>query len=94
MLRRTWRASAGLYLLLSTLPQGSRSQTVFTSSSDLENAVNDWLADEQQALTDYGDISGWDVSRITTMEQLFNDASTFNGNIGSWDVSKVTNMVR
>ncbi len=39
-----------------------------------------------------GDISRWDVSSVTNMNQMFNAASEFNGDISEWDVSKVTNM--
>lgn len=37
------------------------------------------------------DISFWDVSRVTNMENMF-AYSFFNKPIGDWDVSKVTNM--
>ncbi len=39
-----------------------------------------------------GDISMWDVSKITTMEWAFLKAEAFNGDISKWDVSKVTSM--
>jgi len=39
-----------------------------------------------------GDISKWDVSRVTNMEALFNNARAFNGDISKWDVSNVKNM--
>ena len=38
------------------------------------------------------DISSWDVSNVTNMNQMFYAASSFNQDISSWDVSKVTNM--
>lgn len=37
------------------------------------------------------DIRSWDVSNVTTMENMF-FLSLFNRPIGDWDVSKVTNM--
>merc|ERR1712037_1024603 len=40
-----------------------------------------------------GDISKWDVSRVTNMEALFNNARAFNGDISKWDVSKVDNFL-
>ncbi|WP_127137614.1 BspA family leucine-rich repeat surface protein [Flagellimonas oceanensis] len=39
-----------------------------------------------------GDISGWDVSNVTNMREMFRDATSFNGDISGWDVSKVTDM--
>ena len=38
-----------------------------------------------------GDISNWDVSKVTNMELMF-ASSSFNGDISNWNVSKVTNM--
>ena len=40
----------------------------------------------------YGPIVEWDVSRVSTMTAMFQDAKSFNGDISKWDVSKVTNM--
>jgi surface protein len=37
-------------------------------------------------------IGSWDVSNVTSMRRMFNNASVFNQNIGSWNVSNVTNM--
>jgi surface protein len=37
-------------------------------------------------------ISGWDVSNVTTMESMFEEAYAFNQPIGNWDVSEVTAM--
>jgi surface protein len=39
-----------------------------------------------------GDISKWDVSNVTNMSCMFQDAISFNQNIGKWDVSNVINM--
>ena len=38
-----------------------------------------------------GDISEWDVSKVTDMDSLFY-LSPFNGDISKWNVSKVTDM--
>jgi len=38
------------------------------------------------------DISSWDVSSVTDMHRMFEDAVTFNGDISSWDVSSVRDM--
>ncbi|MCA1334645.1 BspA family leucine-rich repeat surface protein [Pseudooceanicola marinus] len=37
------------------------------------------------------DLSHWDTSRVTSMEETFSN-SNFSGDIGSWDVSNVTTM--
>ena len=39
-----------------------------------------------------GDISGWDVSRVTDMSGMFQDATLFNGDLSSWEVSSVRDM--
>ena len=39
----------------------------------------------------YFDISSWDVSNVTDMNNMFS-GSHFNGNLSKWDVSKVINM--
>ena len=39
-----------------------------------------------------GDISNWDISTITNMNQMFRRARSFDGDLSSWDVSHVTNM--
>jgi len=38
------------------------------------------------------DISHWDVSNVTDMSRIFEDAVFFNQNLNSWDVSGVTTM--
>ena len=39
------------------------------------------------------DISKWDTSRVTTMEEAFLDTKTFNSDISKWDVSRVQSLV-
>ena len=38
------------------------------------------------------DIGGWNVSLVTSMNQMFKGAESFNQDIRGWDVGKVTNM--
>ena len=38
------------------------------------------------------ELSEWDVSSVTNMNELFRGASSFNADISDWDVSAVTNM--
>lgn len=37
-------------------------------------------------------VSGWDVSSVTDMSWMFNNASNFDADLSNWDVSNVTNM--
>ena len=39
-----------------------------------------------------GDISKWNVSRVTDMTGMFKSAVLFNGDISQWDVSRVAKM--
>ena len=72
--------------------------TVFQPSSndELLQAVDLWVSDNATALETYGEIGGWDVSLITSMNQLFSgtidNPSSFNDDISNWDVSNVTEM--
>ncbi len=36
------------------------------------------------------DISSWDVSNVTNMEQMFFNATAFDQNISGWNVANVT----
>jgi surface protein len=38
------------------------------------------------------DISNWDVSRVTNMSRMFDNAESFNQDISNWDVSRVRSM--
>ena len=66
--------------------------TVFTTKSALKTAVNAWCSNSASATTTYGDINTWDVSAVTDMSYMFEDASFFNSNISAWDTSNVTDM--
>ncbi|WP_422397931.1 BspA family leucine-rich repeat surface protein [Spiroplasma endosymbiont of Dasysyrphus albostriatus] len=39
-----------------------------------------------------GNIANWNVSKVTTMKQMFYYAATFNQDLSKWDVSNVTDM--
>ena len=39
-----------------------------------------------------GDMSKWDVSRVTNMGEMSLQLTSFNGDLPNWDVSRVTNM--
>ena len=40
------------------------------------------------------DIGDWDVSSVTNMKAMFQDAKSFNQDIGDWNVSNVTNVTK
>ena len=37
-----------------------------------------------------GDISAWDVRKVTNMSRMFYEAKTFNRDVSAWNMSKVT----
>lgn len=44
------------------------------------------------ALTGNSSFGNWDLSQVTTVENIFNGASNFNINIGNWNTQNVTAM--
>ena len=87
-----------------TLPVGFRptvTRNMFRHMPNLVEVVNieSWNT-TSLSLTTYmfagtpfnQDISGWDVSNMTTMQEIFYGAFAFNQDISSWDVSNVINM--
>ena len=62
------------------------------TTDELRTAVELWVSDETSAVQAYGEINTWDVSNVTDMENMFDDAYDFNGDLSSWDVSNVTDM--
>jgi surface protein len=63
-----------------------------TDVPDLTNVTDMSAMFQVSGVTVSGDISGWDVSSVTTMRAMFNVADSFNHDIGSWDVFNVTDM--
>ena len=51
-----------------------------------------YMFDDYNAKGFRGDISEWDVSNVTTMENMFYGCNNFNCDISNWDVSNVKNM--
>ena len=62
------------------------------NNTTLRVAVSEWLSNPEEAKQKYGTIKYWDVSNVTDMSGMFEDAENFNEAIGNWDVSNVTNM--
>ena len=59
------------------------------TKDELQEAVDLWCENKEEALNKYGHISNWDTSLITDMINLFVDKHNFNDNINNWDVSNV-----
>lgn len=60
--------------------------------SELPEGVTDLSQAFYNAKQFNGDISGWDVSRVTRMESMFSGATAFNGDISGWDTSSLQSM--
>lgn len=60
--------------------------------SNIEIAVGLWLNNRTAALERFGFIQFWDVLGVTSMRNLFRDATAFNDNIAAWNVDCVTNF--
>ena len=66
----------------------------FTNKT-LRRAVQDYLAGgarKERIVDKYGEISNWDVSKVTSMSSMFENATSFNQPINNWNVSSVTSM--
>ena len=66
----------------------------FTNDT-LRRAVKDYLAGgarKEDIVKKYGEINNWDVSKVTNMNAMFQNATSFNQPLNNWNVSKVTNM--
>ena len=73
-------------------PPPSQSPYVFTNTDALEEAVQAFTDDLANALSKYGPIENWEVSRITNMSGLFSGKQGFNRDVSSWNTSGVTDM--
>ena len=73
-------------------PPPSQPPYVFTNTDALEEAVQAFTDDFANALSKYGPIENWEVSRITNMSGLFAGNAGFNRDVSSWNTSGVTDM--
>uniref|UniRef100_A0A6C0HPG0 BspA family leucine-rich repeat surface protein n=1 Tax=viral metagenome TaxID=1070528 RepID=A0A6C0HPG0_9ZZZZ len=59
------------------------------TNGNIHRLVKEYLTN---AISGLPNISGWDVSNVTNMQNLFEGYEYFDKNLGSWDVSNVENM--
>jgi surface protein len=78
-------------LSLTALSSGMTLSQHFTNAS-LQEAVKLWCENKSAAVANFGDISTWNTSQVTSMRALFEGRTDFNDPIGNWDVSNVTDM--
>ena len=73
--------------------------TMVANDEDVTKVITTNVTDMSEMFQDSqfnGDISNWDVSKVTDMSGMFMGAfyeSQFNGDISNWDVSNVTDML-
>lgn len=67
---------------------GSWNISLLTNLSNVFNAQDR----NPRAMYFNDNLTGWDTSRVTTMENLFLDARAFNGDISTWQTGNVVNM--
>ena len=53
------------------------------TKDELQEAVDLWCENKEEALNKYGHISNWDTSLITDMSELFSSKKDFNDNINN-----------
>ena len=70
--------------------QSSEAATEQLTDSNIHAATDLWISNNSTATAQYGVITGWDTSNITSMKQLFENKQNFNEDISKWDVAKVT----
>ena len=63
----------------------------FEDKKDLKKAIKLYCDDPNLCFNIYGDISGWNVSNVIDMSEMFRN-SQFNGDISRWNVSNVIDM--
>ena len=78
----------------------SYNNCILLSKAELEQTITAWITNpkaaqftEKNNIPYYGNISNWDVSKITDMSYLFSYKDSWNNDdISKWDVSNVTDM--
>ena len=64
------------------------------TNQNIDDAVEDWIDNPDDAVAMYGNITKWNTTEVTSMSTLFEERATFNDAISGWDVSSVIYMNR
>ena len=62
------------------------------TGGNIEMAVRAYLSNKEQAIRMYGPINEWDVSRVTSIQSLFKDATNFDEDVADWAVASLQDM--
>ena len=62
------------------------------TDNNIHELVTTYLGNPNVLPAELRNISEWDVSNVTNMSSLFEEANQFNQPLNEWDVSKVTSM--
>jgi surface protein len=62
------------------------------TDANVRLAVSGWISSPSTVAATYGPVSGWDVSRVSNMHQLFYQQRTFNDDLSGWNTASVTTM--
>ena len=54
------------------------------SDSNIQAAVDEWVAQPVIAAAKYGDITWWDVGAVTSMASLFEGKGSFDDSLSHW----------
>ena len=86
--------------VIATRPKGDNGATQQAGPIDktpitqdnIKMAVDYWIADPEAAAKQYGHISTWDISSVTSLGGLFQSYSSFNEDLSAWNTSAVEAM--
>ena len=67
--------------------------TAFNTDT-LKKAVDLWISNRNEALSQHGHIKDWNVKDATSMDVLFDEKRAFNDDLSLWDTSSVTSKFK
>jgi hypothetical protein len=77
---------------LASSPRRRLLQTGAITNANIKAAAAEWVASPTSAAAKYGPIAAWNTAGVTSMLQLFANATTFNEDLSQWNVACVTSM--